>query len=229
VHIAHVATAVSLDLIRAARRDGVNVTCEATPHHFSLTDEAFGCWGPNAKMAPPLRSQRNTEALAEALADGTIDMIASDHAPHDRRSKQMDRLGRLFDGKHEASRLLRADAAILAEAANGIIGLETSLGLALGLVHRGVIDPTRLVTLMTSNPARLLRCEGGTLAPGSPADITVIDSTLQWTAEAGSFRSLSRNTPFNGMRLTGAAVMTIVGGRIVYAKDQVRSVGHPLN
>jgi dihydroorotase len=219
VQIAHVATADSLDLIRAARHGGVNVTCEATPHHFSLTDEAFGRWGPNAKMAPPLRSQRDREALAEALADGTIDMIASDHAPHDRGSKQTERLERLFDGEHEASRLSPADAATLAEAANGIIGLETALGLALGLVHRRVIDPARLVTLMSSNPARLIRCEGGTLAPGSPADITVIDSTLQWTVEADGFRSLSRNTPFNGMRLTGGAVMTIVEGRIVYARD----------
>jgi dihydroorotase len=221
VHIAHVATAESLDLIRAARRADVNVKCEVTPHHFSLTDEAFGRWGPNAKMAPPLRSQRDIEALAEALADGTIDMIASDHAPHDRSSKQMERLGRLFDGKHEASRLSPADAAILAEAANGIVGLETALGLALRLVHRGVIDPTRLVALMSSNPARLLHCAGGTLAQGSPADITVIDSTLQWTVEAAPFRSLSRNTPFNGMRLTGAAVMTIIEGRIVYARDRV--------
>ena len=220
VHIAHVATAESLELIRAGRRNGVNVTCEATPHHFSLTNEAFGRWGPNAKMAPPLRSERDTEALAEALANGTIDIIASDHAPHDPGSKQMDRLGRLFDGEHQASRLLPAEAAFLAKAANGIIGLETSLGLTLGLVHRGEIDPMRLVTLMSSNPARLLRCAGGTLAPGSPADITVIDSTLQWIVEAASFRSLSRNTPFNGMRLTGAAVMTIVGGRIVYVKDR---------
>ncbi|HTT74943.1 MAG TPA: dihydroorotase [Candidatus Binataceae bacterium] len=219
VHIAHVATADSLALIRAARHRGLNVTCEVTPHHFTLTDEAFARWGPNAKMAPPLRSQRDTEALAEALADGTICMIATDHAPHDPGSKQMQRLGRLFDGKHEALRLSPADAAILTEAANGIIGLETSLPLALALVHRGVIDAGRLVTLMSSNPALLLRCEGGTLAPRSPADITVIDSTLQWSLEAASFCSISRNTPFSGMPLTGAVMMTIVGGRIVYARD----------
>jgi dihydroorotase len=220
VHVAHVATAESLDLIRAARRDGLNVTCEVTPHHFSLTDDAFARWGPNAKMAPPLGSQRDLEALREALADGTIDVIATDHAPHDPGSKQMEWLGRLFDGKHETARLSPADAACLAEAANGIIGLETALGLALGLVHRGVFDATRLVTLMSLNPARLLRCEGGTLAPGSPADITVIDSTLQWTVGAASFRSLSRNTPFSGMKLTGAVIMTIVEGSVVYARNQ---------
>jgi dihydroorotase len=219
-HIAHVATADSLDLIRQARRDGLNVTCEATPHHFSLTDEAFARWGPNAKMAPPLRSDRDCEALIEALADGTIDVIATDHAPHDPGSKKMERLGRFFDGEHEASNLSPADGAILAQAANGIIGLETALGLALMLVHRRIIDPARLVTLMSSNPARLLRCPGGTLNRGSPADITVIDATLQWTVDATTFRSISRNTPFSGMRLTGAAVMTIVEGRIVYARDR---------
>ena len=220
VHIAHVATAESLELIREARRNGLDVTCEATPHHLSLTDEAFGFWGPNAKMAPPLRPQRDNEALVEAISDGTIDVIATDHAPHDPDSKQIDRLGRLFDGKHEAARLSPADAAILAEAANGVIGLETALGLALALVHRRIIDPARLVTLMSSNPARLLRCEGGTLAQGSRADITVIDSTLQWSVDDALFRSLSRNTPFKGMRLTGSAVMTIVEGRVVYARDQ---------
>ena len=220
IHIAHVATAASLELIKSARGRGLNVTCEATPHHFSLTGEAFACWGPNAKMAPPLRSQRDIEALGAALADGTIDVIATDHAPHDPGSKHMDRLGELFDGAHEARELTPADAAILAEAANGIIGLETALGLTLGLVHRGVLDAARLVTLMASNPARLLRCTGGTLAPGSLADITVIDSTLQWEVDPAQFRSLSRNTPFSGTKLKGAAVMTIVGGRVVYARPR---------
>jgi dihydroorotase len=219
VHIAHVATAASLELIRSARSRGLNVTCEATPHHFSLTDDAFARWGPNAKMAPPLRSQRDVAALGEALADGTIDVIATDHAPHDPGSKHMDRLAKIFDGADEATRLVPADAAILAEAANGIIGLETALGLALGLVNRGVIDAARLVTLMSWNPSRLLRCAGGTLAPGSIADITVIDSTLQWEVEPAQLRSLSRNTPFGGMRLKGAAVMTIVGGRLVYVRS----------
>lgn len=220
IHIAHVATAASLELIRAARGRGLNVTCEATPHHFSLTDEAFARWGPDAKMAPPLRSQRDLEALGEALADGTIDVIATDHAPHDRLSKHMDRLGHLFDGVHEARPLTAADAAILAKAANGIIGLETALGLALGLVHRGVLDAARLVTLMSLNPARLLRCAGGTLAPGSLADITVINSTLQWEVELAQLRSLGRNTPFGGVRLKGAAVITIVGGRVVYTRHR---------
>jgi dihydroorotase len=218
LHIAHVATAASLDLLRAARRDGIEVTCEATPHHFSLTDEAFAQWGPYAKMAPPLRSRPDAEAIAEALADGTIDAIATDHAPHDSASKHMDRLATLFDGSGEPERLSPADATILAEAANGIIGLETALGLALGLVHRGVLDASRMIALMSANPARLLRCSGGTLAPGSPADITVIDSALQWTVEPPAFRSLSRNTPFGGTQLKGAAVMTLVAGRTVYSR-----------
>ncbi|HEX4210763.1 MAG TPA: dihydroorotase, partial [Candidatus Binataceae bacterium] len=222
VHIAHVSTAESLELIRAARERGLNVTCEATPHHFSLTDEAFARRGPNAKMAPPLRSSRDSEALCAGLADGAIDVIATDHAPHDPASKQMERLERLFDGVDEAARLSAAEAAILSEAANGIVGLETALGLALALVHRGVIDATRLVTLMSSNPARLLRCEGGKLTAGSRADITVIDSTLQWTVEAAAMRSLSRNTPFSGIRLTGAAVMTMVEGSIVYERNGTR-------
>jgi dihydroorotase len=221
VHLAHVATAASLELIRAARRDGIAVSCEATPHHFSLTDEAFAQWGPYAKMAPPLRSARDASAIAEALADGTIDAIATDHAPHDSASKRMDRLASEFDGSREPDRLTPADAAILAEAANGIIGLETALGLALGLVHRRVLEASRMVALMSSNPARLLRCSGGTLAPGSPADITVIDSALQWNVEPAAFRSISRNTPFAGMQLKGAAVMTLVAGRVVYSRAAI--------
>jgi dihydroorotase len=170
-------------------------------------------------MAPPLRSARDVDAIAEALADGTIDAIVTDHAPHDAASKHMDRLEKLFNGSREPERLSSADAAILAEAANGIIGLETALGLALNLVHRGLLDPSRVVALMSSNPARLLRCSGGTLAPGSPADITVIDSALQWTVEPDAFRSLSRNTPFGGIQLKGVAVITIVAGRVAYARE----------
>ncbi len=141
VHIAHVSTALSLDLIRAARKRGAQLTCEATPHHFMLDDRAVLRWGPNAKMAPPLRSIHDVEAIVAAIADGTIDMIATDHAPHDPRSKRMDRLAGLFDSVSDRGRLAEDEAELLTQAANGVVGLETALGLALELVHRGVIAP----------------------------------------------------------------------------------------
>jgi dihydroorotase len=217
VHIAHVSTAESIDLVRAARKRGANVTCEATPHHFMLDDRAFARFGPNAKMAPPLRSREDVAALHAALADGTIDVIASDHAPHDPGSKHLDRLAPLFPGDHDPARLSPELAEILASAANGIVGLETSLGLALELVDKGVIDVSRMVALMTMNPARLLRLDAqGTLAPGACADITVIDPNLEWMVDPARFISMSRNTPFTGRRLKGSAAYTIVAGEIVH-------------
>jgi len=218
VHIAHVSTAESIELVRAARKRGANVTCEATPHHFMLDDGAFARYGPNAKMAPPLRSREDVAALHAALADGTIDVIASDHAPHDPVSKHMDRLAPLFPGDRDAARLSSDDAEILASAANGIVGLETSLGLALELVDKGVIDAARMVALMAANPARLLRLDAqGTLAPGACGDITVIDPKAEWTVDPARFISMSRNTPFSGRRLKGNAAYTIVAGEIVHA------------
>ena len=217
VHIAHISTAESIDLVRAARQRGANVTCEATPHHFMLDDAAFARFGPNAKMAPPLRSVTDVEAIQHGLADGTIDMIATDHAPHDPGSKHLDRLSALFVGDHEAARLSDSDAEALTSAANGIVGLETSLGLALELVNRGIIDAPRMVTLMSMNPARLLRLDAqGTLAPGACADITVIDADFEWTVDPAKFISMSRNTPFTGRKLKGRAVYTIVAGEIVH-------------
>jgi dihydroorotase len=216
VHIAHVSTAESLDLIRAARRHGAQVTCEVTPHHFTLDDSAALTWGPNAKMNPPLRNRGDVEALHAAIADGTIDMIATDHAPHDPKSKRMEQLGALFGRGHPAQHLDQESAEEFAHAANGVVGLETALGLGLQLVHRSLIQPARLVEMMSLNPAALLRSESGTLAEGATADITLIDPNLEWTVAPEKFLSKSRNTPFTGMRLKGRAFMTIVGGEIVY-------------
>jgi dihydroorotase len=218
VHIAHVSTAESIELVRAAHKRGANVTCEATPHHFMLDDGAFARFGPNAKMMPPLRSREDVAALHAALADGTIDVIATDHAPHDPVSKHLDRLALLFPGDRDATRLSHDDAEILASAANGIVGLETSLGLALELVEQGVIDASRMVALMSANPARLLRLDAqGTLTPGACGDITVIDPNCEWTVDPTRFISMSRNTPFAGRRLKGNAAFTIVSGEIVHA------------
>jgi len=216
VHVAHVSTAESLDLIRAARRRGAQVTCEVTPHHFTLNESAALTWGPNAKMNPPLRNRDDVEALHAAIRDGTVDMIASDHAPHDPKSKRMEQLGAFFGPGRQAGPLEHDAAELFAHAANGVVGLETSLGLALDLVHRSLIEPARLVEMMSLNPAALLRLEAGTLAVGAAADITVIDPNLEWTVAPENFLSKSRNTPFAGMRLKGRAVLTIVAGEIVY-------------
>ena len=216
VHVCHVSTGESLELIRAARRHGAQVTCEVTPHHFTLDESAAMIWGTNAKMNPPLRSNRDVENLLAAIRDGTIDMIASDHAPHDPDSKRVPKLGAYFGPGHRVPQLDRESAQEFAHAANGVVGLETSLGLALQLVHRSIIEPARLVEMMSVNPAALLRLEAGTLAVGAIADITVIDPNLEWTVVPEKFLSKSRNTPFAGMRLKGRAVLTIVAGEIVY-------------
>ena len=216
VHVAHVSTAESLELIRAARRHGAHVTCEVTPHHFTLDESAAMIWGTNAKMNPPLRSHGDVEDLHAAIRDGIIDMIASDHAPHDPASKRMPLLGAYFGPGHPVPQLDHESAEEFAHAANGVVGLETSLGLALQLVYRALIQPARLVEMMSLNPAALLRLEAGTLAEGAIADITVIDPNLEWTVEPEKFLSKSRNTPFAGMRLKGRAVLTIVAGEIVY-------------
>jgi dihydroorotase len=221
VHIAHVSTAASLDLIRAARKRGANVTCEVAPHHFTLDDRAVLISGPNARMAPPLRSRANVEAILEAMTDGTIDMIATDHAPHDPASKCMEQLGGLFGPGQPRARLSTDDAETLARAANGVVGLETAVGLVLSLVHRGIVTPARMVEMMAVNPARLLRlADQGCLAVGAPANITIIDPNFEWTVDPGSFRSNSRNTPFAGMKLQGIAMTTIVDGEIVFDRQE---------
>jgi len=214
VHIAHLSCAESVELVRHARRNGANVTCEVTPHHFWLDDRAILEWGPNAKMNPPLRDERDRAAIRAAMADGSIDMIATDHAPHDPASKNLELLAGCFP-IHSGH--LQDDAAnAFMHAANGIIGLETSLGLALALVHEKIISPRRLVEMMCANPARLLRLAAGALSPQMTADVTIVDPNFEWTVEPAKFLSKSRNTPFAGMRLRGKAILTIVGGEIVY-------------
>jgi dihydroorotase len=223
VHIAHVSTAGAVELIRAAKKHGANISCEVTPHHFTLDDTAVLAWGPNARMAPPLRNRADVEALVDAMADGTIDVIATDHAPHDPASKRMNHLGRLFGPGKPVPRLSADEAETFAGAANGVVGLETALGLALSLVHRGIISAARMVEMMAVNPARLLRLsENGSLAAGALADITIIDPNCEWTVEPNRFRSKSRNTPFAGMRLKGLAIATIVGGEVIF--DRRREV-----
>jgi dihydroorotase len=216
VHIAHVSTALSLDLIRAARKRGAQLTCEATPHHFALDDRAVLRWGPNAKMAPPLRSIHDVEAVVAAIADGTIDMIATDHAPHDPHSKRMERLAGFFGSGSDCGRLPESENEALTQAANGVVGLETALGLVFELVHRGVIGPARMIEMMSLKSAQLLRIDGGTLEEGARADITLIDPNMEWTVDPAKFISKSRNSPFAGRRLKGRAMLTIVAGEVVY-------------
>ncbi len=217
VHIAHISTAESLRLVRAARASGLEVTCEVTPHHFSLDDKTVLEFGPDARMTPPLRSHEDREALRAAMADGTINMIATDHAPHDAASKKMDRLRSVFHAGDRSVRLSAHEAQSLAHAANGIIGLETALGLSLALVHQGLMSPSRMVAMMATNPARLLRFDtAGTLSAGMPADVTVIDPNREWIADPARFFSKSRNMPYSGMKLRGKALLTIVDGAIVH-------------
>ena len=194
LHVAHVSSARSVAMIREARGRGLAVSAEATPHHLFLTDEAVADYDTNAKMAPPLRTRADVDALRAGLADGTIEAIATDHAPHHVDEKECE-----FD-----------------QAANGVVGLETALGLGLRLVAEGVLDLPTLIARMTIGPARLLGIPAGTLAVGAPADVTVIDPERRWKVAARSFKSKSRNTPFEGWELPGKAVATFVGGRLVY-------------
>ena len=200
IHIAHVSTKGTIEAIRRAKAEGINVTCEVTPHHFSLTDQAVEGYDTNTKMAPPLRSEDHHQAVLEGLRDGTIDAIATDHAPH-----------------HADEKALEFDRAPM-----GIIGLETGIGLAFQrLVHTGVIDLVRLVQLCSVNPARIFKLQGrGTLSPGSVADITILDPDLKWTYSTAQSMSKSRNTPFDGWSFSGGPIATIVGGRIVYRRTQ---------
>lgn len=216
VHLAHVSSAETVELVRAARRNGIKVTCEIAPHHFAIDERAVLRWGPNAKMNPPLRSAAQVEVLRAAIAEGSIDMIASDHAPHDPDSKQLAVLACCFPRQGQAGPLSAAQGAALARAANGVVGLETALGVALGLVHDSIVSPGRLAEMMSTNPARLLRLEAGGLAPGAIADVTVVDPDLRWRVDPARFLSRSRNTPFAGMELRGKAILTLVGGEIVY-------------
>ena len=200
VHLAHVSTRGALEAVRRAKEKGLAVTCEVAPHHFTLTDEAVRDYDTNTKMCPPLRSLEHLEAIIEALRDGTIDAIATDHAPH-----------------HADEKSLEYD-----HAPNGITGLETAVGLALDrLVGEGVIDLARLVELCSTNPARIFKLEGrGTLRPGAFGDVTILDPDLEWTFDASRSKSKSRNTPFDGWTLRGAPVAAIVAGRVVYRRTE---------
>lgn len=193
-HVAHLSTARSLDMVRRARSQGLRVSCEVAPHHLILTDEevAKSGFSTNTKMKPPLRSERDRQALVNGLADGAVDCIASDHAPHHPDEKDVE-----FN-----------------LAPFGILGLETTLSLCLDrLVHPGIISLKRLIELLSTGPARVLGLPGGTLRPGSPADVTLFHPDEEVTIRAASFRSKSRNTPFDGWKLRGRPAGTIVDGR----------------
>jgi len=195
VHLAHMSTHGSVELIRWGKDRGINVTAEVCPHHISLTEERVLTYDTNAKMNPPLRTAKDVEALREAVKDGTIDMIATDHAPHHYDEKERE----------------------FADAPNGIIGLETALAVSVtNLVETGHIDFHTLVEKMSCAPARLFGLPGGTLAKGSLADVTVFDPARSWRVDPSEFLTKGRNTPYAGMTLTGRAVCTIVGGSVVY-------------
>jgi len=196
IHCQHVSTAGSVRLLRESRARGVKITGEVCPHHIALTDEAIQNFNTNYKMNPPLRAQADVDALLEGIADGTLSILASDHAPHADFEKEVE-----FDA-----------------APFGIIGLETELGLFLDLlVHKQrKIDIARLIEMYTVEPARLLKINAGTLSIGAPADVTLIDPDLEWTVKIDKFESASRNSPFDGWKLKGRAVRTIVRGRTVW-------------
>lgn len=198
VHICHISTAGCVELIRWAKKRGVKVTAETCPHYLVYVDEDVKSRCTNKKMNPPLRTARDRDALLAGLADGTIDVIASDHAPH-----TIDEKNAAFDA-----------------AAFGIVGLETMLGVVLSfVVHKGIVNPSQMVNLLSVTPNRILKLDGGSLTPGSDADITIADPHAQWTVDSSCFYSKSRNTPFEGMKLTGYAKYTISGGRIVYERQ----------
>ncbi len=205
VHIAHMSARQSLDAVRYGKARGARVTCEVTPHHFVLTDEMLGAPVPydtNVKMNPPLRDAADRDAMLQGLADGSVDVIATDHAPHHYDEKQVE-----FD-----------------RAPFGITGLETALSLCFDrLVHPGVLSMSRLIELLAVNPARILGVPGGSLSAGAPADITILAPDLSVTISAARMRSKSRNTPFDGWQLRGGVAATIVDGRTVYLNDAFAS------
>jgi len=198
LHVPHISTARAVDLVRAAKARGVNVTCEATPHHFTLTDEAVCGYDTSTKMNPPLRPEEDRDAIIAGIADGTIDAIASDHAPHCTEEKEVE-----YD-----------------IAPFGVVGLETSVALGLDrLVAADHIDLKRFVEIYSTAPARILNVPGGSLSPGVAADVSIFSTTLETRVDPARFRSKGRNTPFVGWALKGAAMMTIVNGAIVHERE----------
>jgi dihydroorotase len=196
LHIAHVSTAGSVRIIREAKSRGVQVTCETAPHYFTLTDDAVRGYNTNAKMNPPLREADDVAAIKAGLRDGTIDAIATDHAPHHIDEKDVE-----FD-----------------VAMNGIIGLETSLPLSLSLVREGILTLDQLIEKMSCNPSKILGLQRGSISAGSVADITVIDPSAEWTVTADKLASKSKNSPFLGWNVTGAASVTILAGKTVFQR-----------
>jgi dihydroorotase len=196
LHIQHISTKMGVDLLRMAKRAGLSVTGETAPHYFTLTDASLEGYDTNAKMNPPLRGEEDRMAILEGLIDGTIDAIATDHAPHDDYVKRCEFIA----------------------AANGIIGLETALPLSLTLLSGGKVSPARIVELLSANPARILALSGkGSLRKGADADVTVIDPEAEWEYRPADVRSKSRNSPFFGWKLQGRAVATIRGGRVTHS------------
>jgi len=198
LHIAHVSSAGSIDLIRRAREEGVRVTADVTPHHLTLTDEATMTFDTNTRVAPPLRSAADLVALRSALAEGVIDVMATDHAPHASYEKEVE----------------------FTEAPPGMLGLETALAVTLDLVRDGTLTPIEFIRRWSTNPAQLFELSGGSLRPGSAADIVLINPDQEWTYDATQGFSKSRNSPWTGQRMTGRAIATIVEGRLVYHLDR---------
>lgn len=195
LHIQHVSAARSVELLRSAKKEGLMVTAEVCPHHLTLTRDDVAIRGVNAKMAPPLRGKEDIEALIQGLDDGTIDFIATDHAPHTADDKSGP-----FD-----------------QAANGIVGFETALPVLLTrLIHERGLSPSWLIDKMSVKPAMVLGIPGGTLAPGTQADVCVVDPHQEWIVDGVKFTTMGRNTPYNGMKFKGRALMTFVGGRMVF-------------
>ncbi len=196
-HLLHASAKESVEAIRQAKAKGLNVTCEACPHHFILTDEQVLKSGTNAKMNPPLRSESDRQAIIKGLQDGTIDSISTDHAPHDFASKDK----------------------TIQDAAFGIVGVETMLPLSLKLYHDNLIELKDLIAKMTCNPAKVINFDGGNLKAGSRADITVIDLDKEWIIDPNKFHSKSKNSPFGGFKVKGKAVMTVVAGKVVFQES----------
>jgi dihydroorotase len=194
LHLAHLSTAGSVRMVREAKARGIRVTAEACPHHFSLTEEAVRGYDTHAKMNPPLRTWQDVQAIKEGLRDGTIDVIATDHAPHATQEKQQE----------------------FAAAPHGVVGLETALPLTLALVEEGVLSLELAVAKLTTEPARAFGLDKGTLAPGSDADVVVVDVQESWEVDPARFRSKSRNSPFAGWKVKGRVIVTLVDGRVVY-------------
>ena len=196
LHIAHLSTRFSLDAVRRAKKEKISVTCEVTPHHLLLTDAQVASYDTNMKMNPPLRAQEDVDALIEGMVSGSVDVITTDHAPHNINDKMLE-----FD-----------------RAPFGVVGLETAVGLILDrFVRTGILGMERMVEMFSRNPARILGLERGTIAKGAVADITVLDPDREWVVKSADFESRSRNTPFEGYKLRGAPAMTIVKGRVVWS------------